>query len=99
SHLYIGDFESSMIIGLINYIALVPETVEWRIEMDGFSINDKQYRYKRHALMDTGTSSIVMPLTELNTIKNLINEATIVNYKGINWLVALCEPKLVFAFK
>lgn len=81
SSLFIGGFDSSRIVGEINYNPVVTNDGYWTILLNGFSIDGKQpiNFHPSNADIDVGTTSILIPFAVLTEIieSNLIPGAVL----------------------
>src|SRR5207245_1431176 len=97
-----GYYEPSRMTSEINYNPRVHDIV-WMILLNAVIINGRQYSFgrrepmgERRAVIDSGTSTILMPLADLNRIRESIPGAIIDTTPYDSYISADCNTQLNF---
>jgi len=94
SNVFIGDYDTSMVIGgMINFNPIVTGEQMWILKTNSIIVNGLPCVSQRHALIDTGTSGILMSVEDINHLKYYINRATVIEKQGLYWIAAPCDTK------
>src|SRR2546421_2695792 len=99
--LYIG-VDSSKFVNDLDYNPVVGSGSRWMITLNGLYIEGTSYESgRRKAIIDTGTSTVVIPYEELLKIKTLIPGTIIKDMGNLYFLYIPCDatqPPLIFSF-
>ncbi|CAG8586375.1 24554_t:CDS:2, partial [Dentiscutata erythropus] len=93
--LTLGGVDKSKFVGEITSNKLINNKGFWEINLDGASVNNKDLCFEgRSAIIDTGTTLVIMPLEDAEEIHKQIPGATRMD----NQFVVPCDTKAKVAF-
>ena len=99
SEVTLGGVDTSKFTGDLVYNNLVPNASHWQISLDDLIVNGSPLGFKdRTANIDTGTSYITIPETDLTTLNGCIN-GNIITMKKLKTIEIPCNMNQALSLK